>query len=296
MLKRQWIVAAVVAGLAGAVAWACGPMFPNQLLDQRSATLKSVPQNSFAFEAQHLLPATDTLVADEPPPYGGDDKKGDDAEAKSLGVSVAQLARIKALRELHTGDEAFDQGKDLPTDLRAYVAGAIDFTRDLQDEAAARFEQVLALPPDQAKLRSVWAAYMLGRIHAAKANDAASHATVFQHERAAAAKAFELARTRAVDGASDTQGLAVASFGEEARLYLYDDGGQYSWGDLHGVAAQDVVDGADGDNAEKGDAKPKNTATHGDHGLPADDLRNLPSSEKGWIPLLTFARRSRASR
>ena len=122
MLKRPWIVAAVVAGLAGAVAWACGPMFPNQLLDQRSATLKSVPQNSFAFEAQHLLPAMDTLVADEPPPYGGDDKKGDDAEAKSLGVSVAQLARIKALRELHTGDEAFDQGKDLPTDAAAIAA------------------------------------------------------------------------------------------------------------------------------------------------------------------------------
>ncbi|MDR3444653.1 hypothetical protein [Dyella sp.] len=270
MYKRPWIVAAVVAGLAGAVAWACGPMFPNQLLDQREATLKSVPQNSFAFEAQHLLPATDKLVSNEPPPYGGDDKKNDDAEAKSLGVSVAQLARIKSLRELHTGDEAFEQGKDLPADLRAYVAGALDFSRDQQDEAAARFEQVLALPPDQAKLRSVWAAYMLGRIHAAKANGAASNATVFQRERAAAAKAFGLARTRAVDGASDTQGLAVSSFGEEARLYLYDHGTQCSWGVLYG-ASEDVVDGADGDS-DKDNQAPAKTDGCG-NGLTADDLR-----------------------
>lgn len=273
MLKRQWIVAAVVAGLAGAVAWACGPMFPNQLLDQRSATLKSVPQNSFAFEAEHLLPATDKLVADEAPPYGGDEHKGDEAAAKYLGVSVEQLKRISALRELHSGDEAFEAGKDLPADLRAYVAGALDFSRDQQDQAAARFEQVLALPPEQAKLRSVWAAFMLGRIHAAKANEAVADPTTFARERAAAAKAFELARTRAVDGASDTQGLAVASFGEEARLYLYDHGGQYSWGDLYGVASQDVVDGADGESADKDNAKPKAAAVHSDNGLSAEDLK-----------------------
>lgn len=268
MFKRQWIVAAVVAGLAGAVAWACGPMFPNQLLDHREASLKFVPQNSFAFEAQHLLPATDKLVGKEPPPYGGDDEKNDDAEAKSLGVSVAQWALIKELRELPAGDEAFEQGKDLPADLRTYVAGALDFSRDQMDEAAARFEQVLALPPDQAKQRSVWAAYMLGRIHAAKANAASSNATVFQHERAAAAKAFQLARTRAVDGASDTQGLAVSSFGEEARLYLYDHGAQCSWGDLYGVSPD--ATNSDGDNEKDSHAPVKGTGCG--NGLTADEL------------------------
>lgn len=268
MFKRPWIVAAVVAGLAGAVAWACGPMFPNQLLDQREATLKSVPQNSFAFEAAQLLPATDKLLSHEPPPYGGDDKKGDEAEAASLGVTVAQLAGIKALRDLHTGDEAFDEGKDLPADLRAYIAGALDFTRNQQDEAAARFEQVLALPPEQAKLRSVWAAYMLGRIHASKANEAVANAAVFQRERAASAKAFQLARARAVDGASDTQGLAVSSFGEEARLYLYDHGRQCGWDDLYGVQG-DVVDG----DGTAQNTPPKSADTHCGDGLSADDLK-----------------------
>ncbi|PXV58285.1 hypothetical protein SAMN04487785_105152 [Dyella jiangningensis] len=271
MYKRPWIVAAVVAGLAGAVAWACGPMFPNQLLDQRAATLKSAPQNSFAFEAARLLPATDKLESNEPAPYG-DDKKGDEAQASSLDVTVAQLARIKTLRELPTGDEAFEQGKDLPADLRAYVAGALDFSRDQQDKAAARFEQVLALPPEQARLRSVWAAYMLGRIHAAKANDAAADAAVFQRERAVAAKAFQLARTRAVDGASDTQGLAVSSFGEEARLYLYDHGTQCSWGDLYGVATE-AVDGADADGEHEKDSQAPAKGAGCGRGLAADDLK-----------------------
>lgn len=247
MHKRQWIVAAVVAGLAGAVAWACGPMFPNQLLDQRAETLKSVPQNSFAFEAMHLLPATDKLQGSEPPAYG-ERAKGDDAEAQSLGVTSAQLARVKALRALDSGDAAYEQGKDLPEDLRAYTAGAVDFDKGDAGKAAVRFEQVLALPAEQSKLRSVWAAYMLGRIHAREANDQASNAAVFQRERSAAAKAFQWARTRAVEGASDTQGLAVDSFGEEARLWLYAKGKQCTWNDLTGVAADSAANGDDNDN------------------------------------------------
>lgn len=246
MFKRPWIVAAVVTGLAGAVAWACGPMFPNQLLDQRAVTLKAVPQNSFAYEAMRLLAATDKLAGDET--AADDDRanlKGDEAEAKSLGVSTAQLARIHALRALDTGDAAYEQGKDLPEDLRAYLAGAVDFAKDNDDQAVARFEQVLALPVEQSKLRAVWAAYMLGRIHAAHARSSATDAATFQRERAAAAKAFQLARTRAVDGASDPHGLAVDSFGEEARLYLYSHGKQCSWGDLYGASSDATNSGND---------------------------------------------------
>ena len=238
MFKRAGIVVMVAACLVAAAAWACGPMFPNQLLDNRGATLRAVPQNSFAFEAQHLLPATDTLVSVESPPfYYGPDKKSAAEAAGALGVSVARYARIEALRALDSGDAAYAQGKDLPEDLRLYVAGALDYIKGDPAKAAARFAQVLALPADQAKLRAVWAAYMLGRIHAARAHDAANDAAVFASERAAAAKAFELARTRALEGASDTQGLAVASFGEEARLWLYEHGRQCTWRDLSGGAS-----------------------------------------------------------
>ncbi|WP_109124844.1 hypothetical protein [Dyella sp. C11] len=268
MLKRQGIVAALVVGLAGAVAWACGPMFPNQLLDERAATLKYVPQNSFAFEAMHLLPATDKLQSQESPRYG-DGAKDDDAEAKSLGVSASQLSRIKTLRALDHGDAAYDQGKDLPEDLRAYTAGAVDYTRGDTDKAATRFEQVLALPTAQSSLRSVWAAYMLGRIHAQQANEHASDPDAFQRERAAAAKAFQLARTRAVDGASDTQGLAVDSFGEEARLYLYSHGKQCTWADLYGVAEQDSGNGTADEAGERNPGFDAKCA----EGISADDFK-----------------------
>ena len=234
MYKRRWIVATLVAGLAGAVAWACGPMFPNQLLDQRAGTLKATPQNSFAFEAMHLLVATDKLDSSAPANHGpGGDTDGSAAQAKALGLTQAQFDRVTALRQASDGAAAFELGKDLPVDLRAYTAGAVAFAQGKLDQAAASFEQVLALPADQAKLRSVWAAFMLGRIHAAAAKDAATDNATFQRERGAAAKAFQLARARAVDGASVPQGLAVASFGEEARLYLYSHGGQCSWGNLY---------------------------------------------------------------
>lgn len=267
MFKRSWIVAAVVAGLAGAVAWACGPMFPNQLLDHRGETLKAVPQNSFAFEAMHLLAATDKLAVDEPSMYdNGGEHKDDAAQAKSLGLSIAQLGRVNTLRALDDGDAAYAQGGDLPEDLRAYTAGAVDYAKGHQDKAASRFEQVLALPSAQATLRGVWAAYMLGRIHAANAASASGDATVFARERVAAAKAFQLARTRAVEGVLDPQGLAVSSFGEEARLYLYGHGMQCSWNDLYGVA--------DADNSEDGNtarAQGANAAC-GD-GVSAADLK-----------------------
>jgi hypothetical protein len=275
-----WVVCAVAAITAGAV-WACGPDFPTQLLDHRDATLTATPQNSFAWEAAHLLPATDKLQAHESDasPYDAP-KPADDAALQ--GLTTAQWQRVLALRRSADGSKAYDDGKDLPEDLRLYVAGAVDYAAanqacaaastpaeattaaapaqttaitacDKPDEARmdlaiASFEKVLALPPDQATLRSVWAAYSLGRIHAQRANAAISDAAAFKREREAAAKSFQLARTRAVAGATDTQGLAVSSFGEEARLYLYSGKQQCSWATLYagnndcgaGIAVADI--------------------------------------------------------
>jgi hypothetical protein len=276
-----WLVCAIAAITAGAV-WACGPDFPSQLLDHRDATLKATPQNSFAWEAAHLLPATDKLQAHESEvsPYDTPKPAGD---AAAQGLTSAQWQRVLTLRQSADGGKAYDDGKDLPEDLRLYVAGAMDYAaankacaaaakpaeattaaaapvpndattacdkpdQATMDRAIASFEKVLALPPDQAKLRSVWAAYSLGRIHAQRANTAVNDAAAFKRERDAAAKAFQLARTLAVAGAADTQGLAVSSFGEEARLYLYNGKQQCSWVNLYvddndcgtGIAATDL--------------------------------------------------------
>ncbi|MBB3228945.1 hypothetical protein FHW69_003593 [Luteibacter sp. Sphag1AF] len=268
MNGRKSVTAAVIASLlAGAVAWACGPMFPNQLLDDRGATLKAVPQNTFAFEVARLLPATDKLLAVEADPYDYSEKPN---AATMPDLTKEQAKRVDTLRDSETGAIAIENGKDLPDDVRWYVAGAIDYSRsnaactdedlsspnddaeeamkharaaarhacrdpngDAMDQALANFQKVTALPADQSVLRGVWAAYMLGEAHSQLAYNAVG-TPAFAGERDAAAKAFAEARTRAVAGGSDNEGLAVASFGEEARLWLLGSDGHYcDWSALN---------------------------------------------------------------
>ncbi|MET0618025.1 MAG: hypothetical protein ABWZ54_09635 [Luteibacter sp.] len=250
MTKPQTLAIGIVLALAGAVTWACGPWFPTQMLDDRDATLKAVPQNTFAFEAAHLLPATDTLVAVETPAYGEPATKPD--------LPADQEDRVKALAASATGAVAFEAGKELPDDVRHYVAGAVDWKRAVADcpgapdsedgeatskppcdsfdaealaSAQSHFEAVTALAPDQARARGAWAAYMLGEVHALRAAKAAG-TPAFAAERGAATKAFQDTRSRVLAGASDAQGLAVASFGEEARQHLYVGAKACLWADM----------------------------------------------------------------
>jgi tetratricopeptide (TPR) repeat protein len=257
MTKPQTLAIGIVLALAGAVTWACGPWFPTQMLDDRDATLKAVPQNTFAFEAAHLLPATDTLAAVEAPRYGEPAAKPD--------LPADEAERIKALADTETGAAAFDAGKDLPDDVRHYVAGAVDWKRATADcpgapeseygetlskppcdrfdadalaSAQSHFEAVTALPPEQANARGAWAAYMLGEVHALRAAKAAG-TPAFAAERGTATKAFQDTRARVLAGASDAQGLAVASFGEEARQHLYAGAKACLWVDM--VKGDDCV-------------------------------------------------------
>ncbi|HEY9130691.1 MAG TPA: hypothetical protein VIM98_02950 [Dyella sp.] len=275
MFKHKVVAISGSFVLIGALAWACGPMFPNQLLDDRAATLKAAPVNSFAFEAARWLPATDSLK----PVEADTSAYADNRKVKpDLGIDDAQQAIVDAMGKAADDDAAYAAGAGLPEDVRLYALGALQFHRALNacgrsddngpadaasspapygdvpadpaseprwclradrgdlDEAAASFAKVVALPAEQARLRSVWAAYMLGRIHALRALIAAGDAAAFKSERDAAAKAFELARTRAVAGASDTQGLGVASFGEQAQLYLYAGDKRCSWGDFYNAS------------------------------------------------------------
>jgi cellulose synthase operon protein C len=256
MMKHKSLAIGLAVAAVAAVAWACGPEFPTQMLDDRAATLNVVPQNTFAFEASHLLPATDDLQAVESGPY-------DDPGKGRPDLAPEQAERVKTLAALESGAKAFEAGADLPPDLRAYVAGAVDWKRAITecpaapesqygeslskppcavfdaaalDAAQARFEQVLALAPDQAPRRGAWAAYMLGEVHALRAAKAAG-TPAFASHRDAAAKAFQQTRSRVLAGASDAEGLAVASFGEEARLSLYAEGTPCVWVDLYNAAS-----------------------------------------------------------
>ncbi len=150
---------------------ACGPDFPPEYLSNRPRTLAELPDGAFLLEASRLVP-----------------KPADDFRVVE-GWEEPEGAR--------TGGGARE------TEL--YQAGAKAFREGPSAEARARFLEVLALPAEERRHFSTFAAYMLGRT-AGSATEA----------RERFAEVRELVR----QGFHDPLGLAVASLGEEARTYL----------------------------------------------------------------------------
>ncbi len=128
--------------------------------------------------------------------------------AEQRGLSATQLVALAAMRAAPDAQAASSAGGDLPDAIRLYTAGAVAFAHGDTGSASTYFAAVLALPPGKAASRSVWAAYMLGRI-SAKAGDAP-----------AAALDFRKTRDLAANGGADPLRLATASLGDEARLRL----------------------------------------------------------------------------
>src|SRR5713226_5596215 len=201
MYGRRLAIAIVCFGLSASIALACGPNFPWQLLSNRAGTLRATPRNSFAFEAAHLVaPPKDKLKAVE------------DASllstAESEGLSDQQARVVQSTRLERSGDLAFQEGAALPLSVRLYTAGAVDFRRGNLSTATQRFQAILKSPTNDQSPRATWAAYMVGQ----------TYARAGEVDKAAAA--FQLTRILAIGGAPDPLGLAVASYGEEARLHL----------------------------------------------------------------------------
>jgi hypothetical protein len=233
----------IVIGAAAVVA--CGPDFPPQLLDDRAGTLKNTPANSFAWEAARLVAPADKLAADEN--IIAESQREDEPNSLRMRekgrLDAARFAQLKAMRAQPDGDLAYAAGDGLPPAVRLYTAGAQDYRAafgDAQEPAATprpdlgaraqqRFEAVLALPPQEGAERSVWAAYMLGRLHAGRIGGAGSDSAA---ARSQAIAYYEKTRALALAGASDPLGLAVASYGEQARLYLTAGGQQCAWDDF----------------------------------------------------------------
>ena len=152
-------------------ALACGPDFPLRLLDDRAQSLGDLPQTNFAFEVSRfgqavtgLKPATEATLT----PYGYSDDRNKPYREQREKVEASELpenlrAEMTRLRGLQDPQQVETQGASLPAELRLYIAGAVAFQAGDAQRAAEYFRQVLALPADQRKLRSTWAAYSLGR-------------------------------------------------------------------------------------------------------------------------------------
>jgi cellulose synthase operon protein C len=209
-VKLQLIAAAVVACFGASVALACGVHFPWQLLDNRAATLDTMPidTNSFAYAEAHLFPSPNDKLTVEETEYGGEDRSAETVNADVAGLASDQADVVRQMRAEASGDGAFNRGAMLPAAVRLYTAGAVDFHKGDSAKAIRRFQSILDLPATERRDREVWAAFMLGRLYSSKNNIAE------------ASKSFALTRELANNGAPDPLGLGVASFGEEARLHL----------------------------------------------------------------------------
>jgi len=176
------------------------------LLENRAATLKTAPFDSFAFEVSHLVPRPDSVLQPvEPTPGWMDDRQERYNRAESEGLTIDQVEEIEKMRSSQSVADADPIGHDLPAAIRLYTDGAVAYHLGDVTAASKNFQAVLDLPAAEGAPRSIWALYMLGRIAAQSDDD---HL---------ASEDFDQLRDRVLKGAPDPLGLAVSSIGDRAK-------------------------------------------------------------------------------
>ncbi|MCW1247269.1 hypothetical protein OC610_22825, partial [Pseudomonas sp. SAICEU22] len=226
-------------------AWACGPDFPLRLLDNRAQSLAELPEGSFRFEITRLGQAIaglkPTTEATRNPDYSYDDVSSyvdQRTKAEQLGLTPPQQAVVERLRALGDVEQVATEAANLPAELRLYAVGAAAFNAGDHQRAVEAFQQLLALPADERRLRSTWAAYSLGRALFAMSAEAGSGEPAVLLDQAR--QAFRQVRELSIGGFSDPLELGVASLGEEARVaYTADD-----WDSAIGLYASQNLQGS----------------------------------------------------
>lgn len=202
---------AVLIGVAG-YADACGPDFPTSLIFTRGTALYELPANSFAREVAAFVPAAKDFLPDP------DAEKYEKAERAMLlavplndsdldaAKQAGMIAERAALRTYITGAEEYLAGRERLSDAKARA--------DLS-AASEAFQAVSQAPA--AKQIAVRASYMVGRSEALRVQRGHGEARC---EIGPAIAAFSATRQMAASGLPDRLGLALSSFGEEAKVYL----------------------------------------------------------------------------
>ncbi len=228
------LVLVLVAGAAGCLA--CGPFFRPIFLVQSKALL-AAPIGVFPGDIANV-------VGEQAPPpgivrkgfgaamvEGADDVlERDVADLVEATGGDAEAAAVVAYREfratlleqtmpyqvetslgrsvLPTADEGLAAAvvpDGLPAEFREYAAGALAYRRGDAAAAAEHWERLLALPEDERRYRSVWAAWMLAKLSATPDEAVAGYQQVIDLVSA---------------GNRDALGLAPAALGWVARRAL----------------------------------------------------------------------------
>ena len=235
---------------------ACGPNFPNNLLDGGDAAVLVAPVADFIGELQRMKLVESKFQA--VPLEGKDDPASFAAQAaaaeltdlvaalKKAKVPDEELERIRSahdaarakLSKFLADDEAWPSSRPwvydekgarrgkpqlpqprfpnievpvgLPGEFADYLEGALAWHNPAvvgKGMACGAWERLLDRPPQERRFKSTWAAFMLGKACEEKEPDKA-------------VQYFKQVRDLARHGFVDSVGLAAASLGLEARIYL----------------------------------------------------------------------------
>lgn len=226
---------------------ACGPYFPNEMLDRGDDAVLAAPIADFNRELQriHLLPAnfhavlttndyaSQTIDADLADLRAALRKTEFTKAEREQIISNYQVARMQ-LASLHAAPAKVDDGvyttesvsepkvsepipsalpnvsvpDGLPDEFADYFRGSIEWHSEHTNEARVAWEALLERPPAERHYRSTWAAYMLGKYWQGV-------------DEEKAIEYFQQVRSLAAAGFADRLGLAAASLGWEAHEELH---------------------------------------------------------------------------
>ena len=241
--RRALLLAALVAAIP---VLACGPWFPNRLLDGGDAAVLVAPYADFSRELVRMQLVTTKYLAK---PRVSDQsyaeqsikadladlrvafrKAGVDPQVRSDIFKRYEQERKKVRPNAHSEEDTTDQAgtsgnpaestgtpqkseaiipAGLPREFTDYFRGAIAWAEGDTNSAIAAWEVLLQRPAKDRPFKSTWAAFMLGK-------------AVRETNPDQARDYFRQVRSLVQDGFSDSLGLAVASLGWEAKTH-YDE-------------------------------------------------------------------------
>jgi hypothetical protein len=205
-------VTVLVAGmLVTTKACAESPWSPRVLLDKGDDGVLTAPEAWFAHEIGRIKTAA--------PQFTSSTEQTTAAELNDLRAALRKRRTPKAEVEkivtahaaqranLSVGTNAVEIVEGLPPEFADYFRGSIAMKKGDGAAAAREWEALLKRPAAERQFKSVWAAYMLGRLEQGEEPDRAI-------------EYYEQARSLAAAGFSDSTGLAAASIGWEAQAHL----------------------------------------------------------------------------
>jgi tetratricopeptide (TPR) repeat protein len=199
---------------------ACSHSFDNNVFPLDDREILALPVGDFEGELRRIgfkPPASDCnrdqtdLAADVAELRAALESEGVTGNALLARVGEYRNIRVAMRSIMDRGDwpKGFTREvpEDLPEEFALYIKGALAYGTMDYDDARAAWQELLDLPPEQRRRRTVWAAYMIGRTYVG--GDVEGDGT-------SAIEWFRRTRDLVAQGLADSQNLNRASLGWEA--------------------------------------------------------------------------------